>query len=91
MRQLVLERSRPFMPGTTASWWGTKDAAGLGSVTARQPYDGEAASAREAAGLLEVTFTASAISVTADLGMVELILSGTGTVEGLGPPPMSPG
>ena len=80
----VLERSRPFMPGTTASWSGTEDAAGPGSVTARQPYDGEAASARQTAGLLEATFTASAISVTADLEMVELILSGTGTGEGFG-------
>jgi len=33
---------------------------------------------------LEATFTASAVSVTPNLGMVELILSGTGTVEGFG-------
>ena len=33
---------------------------------------------------LEATFTATPVSVTPDLGMVELILSGTGTVEGFG-------
>ena len=31
---------------------------------------------------LQATFTASPVSVTPNLGMVELILSGTGTVEG---------
>jgi hypothetical protein len=34
---------------------------------------------------LEATFTASPVSVTPNLAMVELILSGTGTVEGFGP------
>jgi len=34
---------------------------------------------------LEATFTATPVSVTPNLGMVELILSGTGTVEGFGP------
>jgi len=33
---------------------------------------------------LEATFTASPVSTTPNLGMVELILSGTGTVEGFG-------
>ena len=33
---------------------------------------------------LEATFTASAVAVTPDLGMVELILRGTGTVQGFG-------
>ena len=33
---------------------------------------------------LQATFTASPVSVTPNLGMVELILSGTGTVEGFG-------
>jgi hypothetical protein len=33
---------------------------------------------------LEATFTTSPVSVTPNLGMVELILSGTGTVEGFG-------
>jgi len=52
-------------------------------------------SARTAAGLtaaagpaddgrLEATFTDSAVSVTPGLGMVELILTGTGTVQGFG-------
>jgi hypothetical protein len=35
--------------------------------------------------MLKATFTASAVAVTPDLGMVELILSGTGTVQGFGP------
>ena len=35
-------------------------------------------------GRLQATFTDSAVSVTPNLGMVELILSGTGTVEGFG-------
>jgi hypothetical protein len=35
-------------------------------------------------GRLEATFIASPVSVTPGLGMVELILSGTGTVEGFG-------
>jgi hypothetical protein len=33
---------------------------------------------------LEASFTTSSVSVTPNLGMVELILSGTGTVEGFG-------
>jgi len=33
---------------------------------------------------LQATFTASPVSVTPNLGMVELILRGTGTVEGFG-------
>jgi hypothetical protein len=33
---------------------------------------------------LEATFTASAVTVTPKLGMLELILSGTGTVQGFG-------
>ena len=33
---------------------------------------------------LEATFTATPVSVTPDLGMVELILSGNGTVQGFG-------
>lgn len=33
---------------------------------------------------LQATFTTSPVSVTPNLGMVELILSGTGTVEGFG-------
>ena len=33
---------------------------------------------------LQATFTASPVSVTPNLGMVELILSGTGTVEEFG-------
>jgi hypothetical protein len=48
-----------------------------------------AQSARGAAGspadsMLKATFTDSDISVTPGLGMVELILSGTGTVQGFG-------
>lgn len=35
-------------------------------------------------GRLEATFTSSAVSVTPKLGMVELILRGTGTVRGFG-------
>ena len=35
-------------------------------------------------GRLEATFTDSDVSVTPGLGMVELILTGTGTVEGFG-------
>lgn len=35
-------------------------------------------------GRLEATFTASPVSVTPKLGMVELIVSGPGTVEGFG-------
>jgi hypothetical protein len=34
---------------------------------------------------LEASFTATPVSVTPGLGMVELILSGTGTVQGFGP------
>ncbi len=53
-----------------------------------------AQSARGAAGLtstgspansmLTATFTSGAVSVTSNLGMVELILTGTGTVQGFG-------
>ena len=48
-----------------------------------------AQSARGAAGspagsMLNATFTDSAVSVTPGLGMVELILTGTGTVQGFG-------
>ena len=35
-------------------------------------------------GRLEATFTARPVSVTPNLGMVELIVSGTGTVQGFG-------
>ena len=35
-------------------------------------------------GLLQATFTDSDVSVTPGLGMVELILTGTGTVQGFG-------
>ena len=35
-------------------------------------------------GMLQATFTDSDVSVTPGLGMVELILTGTGTVEGFG-------
>ena len=34
--------------------------------------------------MLKATFTSSAVSVTPNLGMVELILTGTGTVQGFG-------
>jgi hypothetical protein len=48
-----------------------------------------AQSARRAAGsaadsMLKATFTSSAVAVTPDLGLVELILTGTGTVQGFG-------
>src|SRR6516225_11564344 len=48
-----------------------------------------AQSARGAAGpragsMLKATFTDSDVSVTPGLGMVELILTGTGTVQGFG-------
>ena len=36
-------------------------------------------------GRLEATFTARPVSVTPNLGMVDLIVSGTGSVEGSGP------
>jgi hypothetical protein len=42
-------------------------------------------------GRLHATFTSGAVSVTPDLGMVELILTGTATVQGLGPPLRSSG
>jgi hypothetical protein len=35
-------------------------------------------------GSLEATFTSTPVSVTPNLGMVDLIVSGTGTVEGFG-------
>jgi len=34
--------------------------------------------------MLHATFTTSAVSVTPNLGMVELLLTGTGTVQGFG-------
>jgi len=48
-----------------------------------------AQAARGAAGspahsMLNATFTTSAVSVTPNLGMVELLLTGTGTVQGFG-------
>ena len=48
-----------------------------------------AQSARDVAGsatdsMLNAAFTSSAVSVTPSLGMVELILTGTGTVQGFG-------
>ena len=42
------------------------------------------ASAKSDGNRLEATFTSSPASVTPDLGMVELILSGTGNVRGFG-------
>jgi hypothetical protein len=44
----------------------------------------QASAQASANGTLEATFTDSIVSVTPNLGMVELILSGTGTVQGFG-------
>src|SRR5215475_11635555 len=71
---------------------GILGAAGIAAVLFGSSLTASAApaqSARGAAGspahsMLHATFTDSAVSVTPGLGMVELILTGTGTVEGFG-------
>ncbi len=52
------------------------------SAAPAQPARGAAGSPADS--MLHATFTSSAVSVTPDLGMVELILTGTGTVQGFG-------
>jgi len=49
-----------------------------------RPAAGLTAAGRADDGTLEATFTATDVSVTPNLGMVELILTGTGSVEGFG-------
>lgn len=52
------------------------------SAAAAQPARGAAGSAADS--MLNATFGSSAVSVTPNLGIVELILTGTGTVQGFG-------
>ena len=83
--------SRPPVPSRAASL-GILGAAAMAAVLFGTSLTASAApvqSARGAAGspadsMLKATFTDSDVSVTPGLGMVELILAGTGTVQGFG-------
>ena len=57
--------------------------AGTAGVARSRTVHSAQASTRDD-GRLEATFTAQPVSVTPNLGMVELIVSGTGTVQGFG-------
>jgi hypothetical protein len=83
--------SRPRVPSRAAGL-GILGAAAMAAVLLGTSLTASAApaqSARGAAGspagsMLKATFTDSDVSVTPGLGMVELILTGTGTVQGFG-------
>jgi hypothetical protein len=83
--------STPRVPSRAAGW-GILGAAAIAAVLLGTSLTASAApvqSARGAAGssagsMLKGTFTDSDVSVTPGLGMVELILTGTGTVQGFG-------
>jgi hypothetical protein len=54
------------------------------TASAAPAQSARGAAGSPADGMLIATFTSSAVVVTPDLGMVELILTGTGTVQGFG-------
>ena len=83
--------TRPPVPSRTARLGilGTAAMAAVLFGTSLTASAAPAQSARGAAGspadsMLKATFTDSDVSVTPGLGMVELILTGTGTVQGFG-------
>jgi len=71
---------------------GILGALAIAAVLFGSPLTASAAPAQPARGavggpadsMLKATFTSSAVSVTPNLGMVELLLTGTGTVRGFG-------
>src|SRR5215469_15835303 len=54
------------------------------TATAAPAHSARGAAGSPAGSMLHATFTDSDVSVTPGLGMVELILTGTGTVQGFG-------
>lgn len=84
-----LIRQRVHATLTAAGILGTAAVAAVLFGSSHTASAAPAQSARDAAGspadsMLKATFTSTAVSVTPNLGMVELILSGNGTVQGFG-------
>lgn len=88
-RQRLRRRGRARTASARAGILGAAAIAAVLFAGALTASAASAQSARGAAGspsdsMLHATFTTSAVSVTPGLGMVELILTGTGTVQGFG-------
>ena len=81
MRRTAVIRCLAALPLGVAA---AASAGTAGAARSRTVHISGQASTRDD-GRLEATFTSTPVSVTPNLGMVDLIVSGTGSVEGSGP------